>query len=224
MKFRLSQAICVALPAVFGILALAQQPASPQFEAASVKPGDPSIHGQMVRTPPGRYEAHNLTLLSLLLGAYRLNPSQLIGGPAWMSSAGWDIEAEYPVSSTTAQVNQMLQSLLAERFGLVIHHETRSLPIYELTVAKGGNKLKETGAPEGSMSAGPRMIRYSSATMGDLASQLSSYLQRQVTDKTGLTGHYEIRLSFVPVEQNASPDANESGPTIFTALQEQSGL
>ena len=195
-----------------------------QFDVASVKPGDPASHAQIVRPSPGRYDAENLTLLSLILGAYQLNQNQLIGGPNWMTSSGWDIEARFPVAVTDELKRQMMQTLLAERFGLVVHRETRTMQTYRLSVAKSGSKLKETSTPEGNMSAGPRMIRYASATMAELARQLSSYLERQVIDATELTGHYEVNLKFVPVDAGTSADATESGPTIFTALQEQLGL
>jgi len=211
--------IIVTLP-----LLRSQQPKGPEFEVVSVKPGDPSTHGQMVRRPPGRYEAHNLTLLSLVLGAYNINATQLIGGPNWLTSVGWDIEGTFPAASTDEQTRQMMQSMLADRFGLVAHRETRSLPIYSLVVSKQGSKLKKATDPTGGMSAGPRMIRYSSVSMTELAGQLSSYLERQVIDDTGLTGLYVIDLRFAPVETSASSGAAESGPTLFTALQEQAGL
>lgn len=206
-------------------MANAQQSPRAQFDVVSVKPGDPSSHGQMVNTPhPGLYQARNLTLLSLVLGAYRIDQTQLIGGPNWLTSAGWDIEARFPASTTDEQRREMMQSLLAERFGLVVHRETRTLPIYKLVVAKGGAKLAEVSEENGGMSAGPRMIRYAAATMAELASQLSSYLGHQVFDATELKGHYKVDLKFAPVDTGAAADAPESGATIFTALQEQLGL
>ncbi len=204
--------------------AQAQPTAKVQFEVASVKPGDPSFHGQMVRPSPGRYEATNLTLLSLVLGAYQINEDQLIGGPNWLTSAGWDIDARFPVSTSDSQQHVMMQALLAERFGLVVHRETRTLQIYRLSVVKGGSKLKEVATPGGNMSAGPRMIRYASVSMTELAGQLSSYMRRQVVDATELKGHYEVSLKFAPVDPGAPGDSAESLPTIFTALQEQLGL
>jgi uncharacterized protein (TIGR03435 family) len=202
----------------------AQQPGAPQFDVASVKPGDPSSHGQMAQQSPGRYEARNLTLLSLVLGAYQINADQLIGGPSWLTSPGWDIDATFPVSTSNEQRQQMMQALLMERFGLVVHRETRTLPTYQLSVAKGGPKLKAATATVAGMSAGPRMIRYNSATMSELAKQLSSYLERQVIDKTELKGQFEIDLKFIPVDSPTSPDTADTLPTIFTALQEQLGL
>lgn len=204
--------------------ATAQQSNEPQFDVASVKPGDPSSHGQIVRPSPGRYEARNLTLLSLILSAYQINHGQLIGGPNWLTSAGWDIDATFPVSATYEQQHRMMQALLADRFGLSVHRETRSLPIYHLSVAKGGPRLKAAATTNGAMSAGPRMIRYDSATMMEFAHQLSSYLGQQVIDKTELKGQFEIDLTFMPVDSLTSPDASPTLPTIFTALQEQAGL
>jgi uncharacterized protein (TIGR03435 family) len=125
---------------------------------------------------------------------------------------------------TAAQAPQMMQSMLADRFGLVVHRETRTVPVYDLTVARSGIKLP-VGDGRVGMSAGPRLIRYGSGTMAELASQLSSYLGRHVVDRTGLTGQYAISLSFAPVDPSAAGgDAQDSAPSIFAALQEQAGL
>ena len=92
--------------------------------------------------------------------------------------------------------------------------------MYTLVVATGGVKL-QAGDGQGSMSAGDRFIRYNSGTMYGLASQLSSYLGREVIDKTGLTGEYAINLRFVPTDPG---DAASDAPSIFQALQDQAGL
>lgn len=111
----------------------------------------------------------------------------------------------------------MMQAMLADRFRLAIHRETRTLPVYALIVGKSGIKLHE-GDGRGGMSAGPRLIRYGSGTMGELAGQLSGYLGRQVIDRTSLTGQYAIDLSFASVDPGAA--AGDAGPSIFQALQE----
>lgn len=90
-------------------------------------------------------------------------------------------------------------TMLADRFRLVTHRETRRLPIYVLSVAKGGIKPHQ-GDGSGGMSSGPRLIRNGSGTMGELARQLSGLLGRNVIDRTGLTGQYAISLSFAPVD------------------------
>src|SRR5262249_48192946 len=98
-------------------------------------------------------------------------------------------------------------------------------PVYFLEVSKGDPKLKEATATTGGMSAGARMIKYSSATMRQLADQLSSYFERQVLDRTDLQSRYEINLSFAPVNANPSIDAAvlEVLPSIFSALERTVG-
>lgn len=118
----------------------------------------------------------------------------------------------------------MMQAMLADRFQLRTHQETRTLSIYILTVAKKGMKLRQ-GDGRGGMSAGPRIIRYNSGTTAELASQLSGYLGRQVVDRTGSTGQYFINLSFAPVDPEAPRDgAQDAAPSIFQALEDQAGL
>ena len=164
-------------------------------------------------------------MFELIMSAWHLNRDQLIGGPGWLETAGWDIDARFPAGTSPAQAPQMIQAMLADRFRLVTHRETRTLPVYALTVAKGGVKLHQ-GDGRGGMSAGPRLIRYGAGTMAELASQLSSYLGRHVIDRTEMTGQYAISLSFAPVDLGAPVDdaALDSGPSIFQALQEQAGL
>jgi uncharacterized protein (TIGR03435 family) len=159
------------------------------------------------------------------MSAWHLNRDQIARGPNWLETAGWDIDARFPAGASPTQAPQMMQAMLADRFHLVTHRETRVLPVYTLTVAKSGIKLQE-GNGSGGMSAGPRLIRYRSGTMRELAGQLSSYLGREVIDRTGLTGQYSISLSFAPVDLGASAGdaAPDSAPSIFQALQDQAGL
>ncbi|HKD09228.1 MAG TPA: TIGR03435 family protein [Bryobacteraceae bacterium] len=154
-----------------------------------------------------------------------MNREQIIGVSGWMETEGWDIDARFPAGSSPAQAPQMMQAMLADRFRLVTHRETRTMPVYALTVAKSGLKLHEGSSSRG-MSAGQRLIRYGAGTMDELASQLSGYLGRHVTDRTGLTGRYAIDLSFAPVDLSAraADAAQDLGPSIFQALQEQAGL
>jgi uncharacterized protein (TIGR03435 family) len=207
------------------LIAFAQQASRPEFEVVSIKPADPSAVARSGQTTPAGVRAKNLRLFELILGAYHLNREQLIGGPNWIETAGWDIDARFPAGAGPAQQNQMMQNMLADRFHLAMHRETRELPVYVLTVTKGGAKLRP-GDAEGGMAAGPRQIRYRSANMVELAGQLSSYLGRQVIDETHLAGQFAIDLSFAPVDPAVSPDdaARESSPSIFQALQEQAGL
>ena len=206
---------------------LAAQPQSEkvEFEVVSIKPADPATPGRTAQQTPGGFRCRNLRLFELIMSAWHLNRDQIAGGPNWLETAGWDIDARFPAGASPAQAPQMMQAMLADRFRLVTHRETRMLPVYTLTVAKSGIKLQE-GDGRGGMSAGPRVIRYGSGTMRDLAGQLSSYLGREVIDRTGMTGQYSISLSFAPVDPGASAGdaALDSAPSIFQALQDQAGL
>ena len=210
-----------------GLAAACVSPAQPQaeelrFEVISIKPADPAAQSRSVQTTPGGYRAKNIRLFELIMSAWHLNRDQIIGGPSWLETAGWDIDARFPEGQGPAHSRDMLRNMLADRFQLKIHRETRDLSIYVLSVAKGGVRLKQ-GDGAHAMSAGSRMIRYSSATMGELAGQLSSYLERQVVDQTGLTGEYAIHLSFAPVDSGGD-SSGEPAPSLFQALQDQAGL
>ena len=174
---------------------------------------------------PGQFIGANVTLRMLLDRAYHLMPWQLAGAP--LSGDRFDIAAKIPASATAEQVNLMLQNLLAERFGLVAHRETRDLPIYEAVVAKGGPKLKTAekappGAPPPPNGRLPRdkdgFLAPPPGVPGMLPSRVNGndriaarmeplgvlweYLQRSVLrpiiDKTGLTGVYDFNLTYLP--------------------------
>jgi uncharacterized protein (TIGR03435 family) len=215
----------LAVIAISLALAAQQVPDRAAFEVVSIKPADPAAPGHMTQQTLGGFRGRNLRLFELIMGAWHLNRDQIVGGPPWMETAGWDIDARFPAGMSAAQAPQVMQSMLADRFGLVVHRETRTLPVYDLIVARSGIKLP-VGDSRVGMSAGPRLIRYGSGTMAELASQLSSYLGRHVVDRTGLTGQYAISLSFAPVDPNVAGGdaAQDSAPSIFAALQEQAGL
>jgi uncharacterized protein (TIGR03435 family) len=124
---------------------------SSTFEVASVKPAEPQSAGMMrVRmsggpgTPdPGQLTYTNVSLKNILMNAYAVKGYQL-SGPKWLDSERFDIAAKIPIGATKEQFRLMLQNLLAERFKLTLHHETKDLPMYALVVGKGGAKLKES--------------------------------------------------------------------------------
>jgi uncharacterized protein (TIGR03435 family) len=132
-----------------------------QFEVASIKPNTGGPGPTMVQMPPtGRVNIVNATLRTLLRSAYRLQDYQIIGGPDWMNADRFDVQATPPTDlqpepfvpcvAADCPLNRtqiMMQGLLADRFLLKTHSETRQLPIYELTIAKNGFKLKEVAAP-----------------------------------------------------------------------------
>jgi uncharacterized protein (TIGR03435 family) len=243
----------------------AQQSASPAYvyEVASIKP-DKSGNGmvRIANTPEG-FTANNVSVQMLIRVAYGVEENQ-IQGLNMLVSENYDVEAkmEKSVADDLQKLDQdqrveerrhMLQALLADRFKLTIHRETKELPIYALVVAKNGPKLQEAKpgdtypngfrGPGGRGGRGMMMMGRGELTgqglhVADLARQLSQQLGRTVVDKTALTGLYDFTLKWTPDNQMAMPggpgdggrgsdsgaSADTSGPSIFTAIQEQLGL
>src|ERR1017187_9580473 len=121
-------------------------PAPAAFEVASVKPVEPSPDGRVIRRlggDPGMVDYKNFTLKILLARAYGLKDYE-ITGPDWLDTEGYDVLAKVPAGVPQDQIPAMLQALLADRFQIKFHKETKTLPVYVLAVAKGGPKLKDT--------------------------------------------------------------------------------
>ena len=120
--------------------ALAQTPA---FEVSSVKPNTSGARNSSSSTLPGGrgFRATNVTLRQLILSAYRLRPLQLLGGPSWLDSERFDIDARAPENGPSDQVLNMLRAMLADRFKLVVHNETKDQPIYALVLARADKTL-----------------------------------------------------------------------------------
>jgi uncharacterized protein (TIGR03435 family) len=205
-------------------LALQAQPPA-TFEAVSIKPHPEPINVSRSDTS-GTYATWTAeTLLDLVVEAFNLKYYQVTGGPKWAASDHFDINARAaagaPLNDET--LRPLVQSLLADRFQLKIHHETKEIPVYELVTAKSGSKLKDPdmNSREG-YTMGDRKgihIVQSHGTMQRLAEQLSSTAGRPVLDKTGLTGMFAWKLDFSP---NNTSDSDI--PSVFTALQDQLGL
>ncbi|MBI4474407.1 MAG: TIGR03435 family protein [Acidobacteria bacterium] len=221
-----------------------------EFEVASIKPNAAGDHRIMMQiTPGGRLNVTGAALRELIRSAYRLQDFQISGGPGWVSTDRWDIQAKAEENASQDQVNEMLQNLLAERFQFKFHKEQRQIPVYELIIARNGPKLQETkpGAASATSSSHTLGIPQSHGTgshaggrgmtMAQLAERLGELLGRTVIDKTGLTGSYDITLSWRPepgqgaafsdhVRPGAGPTSppDPNLPSIFTAIQEQLGL
>jgi len=218
--------------------AFAQEPKRTAFEVASIKPGDPSNPRTVMGIQTGRFNAANATLKMLIDFAYDVRDNQIFGGPKWIDSDRFTIEAKPEGAATGPQIRLMMQSLLEERFKLALHRETKDGQVFQLVVAKGGSKLKEVpdagqGGRRGLM-MGRGQLNGTAAPMENLVAQLSQQLGRPMIDKTGLTGKYDFTLQwtpdpgqgamFGPPGADAPPPPDPNGPTIFTALQEQLGL
>jgi uncharacterized protein (TIGR03435 family) len=200
-----------------------------KFDVASIKPSRSDDKGPSFDLSPSGALNINLDVKSLVLTAYRIQDYQLVGDPKWLESTYYRIVAKPPAGpivsdqkSRNEQLSERLRSLLAERFQLAVHHETRSLPEYSLVVAKGGSKLKEVerDAANFKLSLGKGKI----ATRGGvkvamLANVLAGRLHYPVVDKTGLDGYYDIQLSYA--DDDNLPDL---GASLFAAIEEQLGL
>jgi uncharacterized protein (TIGR03435 family) len=199
-----------------------QQPAPRvEFEVVSVKPGDPNDPSSSGRSTPGGMEMRNTTLNTLVRSAYGLNEFQLVGGPKWAASAKFNVVAKMPPGATHDQMPLMMQSMLADRFKLEFHRETRALQEYALEVAKGGSRLQdatEEDKAHAGTSQGPRQIKARSATPSDLARMLISVVGAPVLDRTGIKGQYNIALQFAPLLGGTPTDDNL--PDIFAALHQ----
>jgi bla regulator protein blaR1 len=209
-----------------------QLQAQPAFEVASIREhkGTYTRVGVFISGPRVTIEAYGL--LGLIMDAYQLNESiQISGGPSWMSSDSvrFDITAIAPSEGkpTGENVRLMLQTLLADRFQLKVHRDTQERPVYALVVAKNGPKLKESAPDEQSSitASGNRTAQITMANVStdQLAIQLSDGLDRPVVDKTGLKGHYDVKLNWIP-EFAGPPPPGSDGVNLFTAVQEQLGL
>jgi uncharacterized protein (TIGR03435 family) len=260
--------------AISGAILLAQAPAPPAataptnatpaaaplaFDAISIHPTKPgmttttsngiTITRSFSRATPDGYSVGNGTLKLLIMEAYRVKWDSIVGGPDWIGTTGYDIDAKVtpaadapPPKLTGAQARQMIQSLLADRFKLVVHDETKDAPIYELQIAKSGSKLPESTpgdgfakgikGPDGNpvpsgypMLLGRGRLFGQAVSIDSLIDYLKQELERPVVDKTGLTGKYDLSLEWTPDSMTASDSpTGASGPSLFTAVQEQLGL
>ena len=199
--------------------------ASQSFEVASVRPA-PADHGYTSISPSGaaQFTANNVSMMVLVEMAYGVNGNQISASPSWFDSDLYDIAAkpEGDIGLSYEQMRPMLQQLLKQRFQLAVHREKKDVPGYVLVVAKSGPKLqagKESSAGLYILQDG---LQGPSMSMATLAGMLASPVGRPVIDKTGLTGNYDIKLSYAPVAADASTDSTL--PSIFTAVQEQLGL
>ncbi|HET8549924.1 MAG TPA: TIGR03435 family protein [Bryobacteraceae bacterium] len=223
------------------LLAVSSAWAQQTFEVASIKPNAASDNRVMMRVQPGgRFTATGVTLKQLIGQAYNVRDFQISGGPGWIGSERYDINAKAETAAERIppeQLRPMLRALLEERFQLKVREESREMPVYALVVAKNGPKLTPTSSPQGPvMRMGRGQLDGKKVPVSMLAQQLSQQVGRNVVDKTELKGEYDIVLNWTPEPgqgggpfagpppPDALPPADAAGPTLFTALQEQLGL
>jgi uncharacterized protein (TIGR03435 family) len=204
--------------------------ASPSFEVATIRPTDPTspTYKRFLISGGRRLTTSNTTLNDLIAWGYVLHATQIIGGPPWVKTDKYDVQAQQGTDNlpSTQQWKGMMQKLLADRFKLTFHRDTREIPVYVLTVAKSGPKLaKSKDDPNGLPGLGVRKpgdLGISNGTMATLAELLQrSVMDRPVVDRTGLTGKYDLSLKWTPVD---TPTAADAPPDLYTAIQEELGL
>lgn len=211
---------------------------APAFEVASIRQNkEGEGHSDIWSNPAnGNFRTNNVSLRALLQVAYSLPQSRIVNVPRAMDQLRFNIEAKaapsindqlskLPSDQGMAEKRQMLQALLSDRFQLKTHRETRELPVYVLVVAKGGAKLQAWASSGTTVNAGNGYmhIQGGANSLDVLAGTLATQLGRPVLNKTAVKGTYKITLTWTPDDQAANSSA-ASGPSLFTAIQEQLGL
>jgi uncharacterized protein (TIGR03435 family) len=225
-----------------GAVALAAQSANPAFEIASVKRNvSNSFPVSPQARPGGTFVSTNITLESIIRFAYDLPSYRVAGGPPWVRTDRFDVEARAGRDVSPEEMRRMVQALLQDRFQLVVRREPRETALYALVRARddgqvGPNLRQSAGckSPDGPGTMEERLTRDGSqqtrrtcAPMAAVVSTLSSALQSPVDDKTGLTGQWDSDLTFASQRRrNVDPAVRDTSeaPALLTAVQEQLGL
>ena len=208
-----------------------------RFDVASVKVSDalgPEGKARRgIKSSPGSVTIQNMTLSAIVQWAYGVQDYQ-VEGPHWADVDPYDIFAKAAGPAQDPELKKMLQTLLAERFKLVIRREVRELPIYSMTIAKGGHKLKPPqGEGPGQLGKGEKFaLKGERVSMAELAGQLSQPLRRPVIDRTGLAGTFNFTIdlmSYVPLDASGKPSPESTTEMdrdgiIIMAVQQQLGL
>jgi uncharacterized protein (TIGR03435 family) len=226
-------------------VASAELSPAPSFETATIKPdtsgsgGSSSGYGR-----DDRFTATNSTIQSLLQWAFQISGRRIVGGPKWLDSARFDINAKMDQSEfkhvdsvswneKVLLIGGLVQRLLVDRFQMKTHWEEREQPVYALVIAKGGSKLKPVAdAQHGSMkSRNYGKIQATDVTPAEVAELLTegtgNELGRIVVDRTGIQGAFDLDLRWTPESGTSPADPSSpatSGPSLFSAIQEQLGL
>jgi uncharacterized protein (TIGR03435 family) len=203
-----------------------------RYDVVTIKPDD-SGNGYF-KLSPDSFSMGGMPAWVLIRSAYGvLMEGQIVGLPEWAKTDPIAVEAKMDADTTNAlrklppmaqwkQSQLMLQAMLADRFALKVHQESKELPIYELTIAKGGLKMMQT-APDGNggkASYASGKITAQEISTESLAANLSFVVGSVIVNKTGLQGGYDFTLDYAP----DGADASDTRPSIFTALEEQLGL
>ena len=226
--------VVISLLTVVGSLNAQTTPAAPTFEVVSIRPSDAKAQGMRFDvTPEMGLRATGVTLRFLLQRAYDVEDFQIVGTPGWAGSERFDVYAKpgsKPDSLESSppseqlredQFRQHLSALLAERFQLSARQEFKERSLYLLKQTKTGHKLSESTGT-GGIARNRGLITAENASVAALAKMLSVTLQRPVLEQTELRGKYAFRLQWA--EEGAPGEPEDSGVSLFTAIQQQLGL
>jgi len=213
-----------------GLLFLSAAMAQPVFDAASVRANQFGKGQESIQANPGSLNMRNVSLKTVIRWAYHVMDHQ-ISGPDWLGHQRFDIVAKAPTPAPEAELRIMLQALLAERFKLTVHRETKELQAYVLVVAKGGIKFHES-KEEGELDVGPppdknhRTLNFKRVPASQFLEMLSQALHAPVINNTGLEGRYDATIDIGKYIADAAPKDRpfDPVPLIVTALQEELGL
>ena len=211
---------------VLGIVGYAQAPTHPAFDVASVKPNRSGARGGGAAIRPGRFDATNLTLRQLIIQAYGIPDSRLVGGDSWTTNERFDVAARTEQASSRPTTLLMAQQLLEDRFQLRLRSETRIMRAYTLSVSKNGAKIKaNTAEGQGDMSQGTVGGRFRVSARRMPLSVLMPLLEKElgqpVRDETRLEGLFDFEVQWA---SELSGVRDGSAPSVFSAVQEQLGL
>ncbi len=204
--------------------------AHPSFAVAAIKPHDPNSRRQGFDAQGERFTVRNQTVAGLMQFAYAIYWRQIVDAPDWVFHERYDIEGKTDIEGepNLRQQQEMLQKLLANRFGLKFHRDKREFSVYAIRIAKGGPKLTAAANPDAqpdqdATGNGTELTQiYTSSSMAHFAMGMQFFLDRPIVDQTELTGLYDFKLRYTPDESHtADPNAP---PGIFTAIQQELGL
>jgi len=206
--------------------------ADPDWDVVSVRAADPNAKDDKFDVMGRHVIVQNQTVEIMLMMSYGLQKSQLAGLPDWVKTERFDVDgiASMDGQPNVQQFQSMVRKLLAERFGLKAHIEQREMPVFALTVAKGGPKLAPSkGDPSGlprqqvNGGSGVRRLEFMNTSMKEMTLLMLLEVDRPIVDQTGLKGKYDFKLNFTNDESRAPTDGS-APPNLFTAIQEQDGL
>ncbi len=235
-----TEATMWTIPAPPPKLAPMAKDADPAFEVATIKPTKPDEQGKYLTIQGTDFKTANFSLADLIAFAYGVHTKQIVGAPAWVDSAKWDISGkpDTPGTPDEKQLKTMLKKLLVERFQLKFHDEKKVLSVYALESGKAAPKLTKADADAGSLPGlfftGLGKLNVRNATMQNFCGLMQeAVLDRPVVDQTKLEGRWDFTLNWTPDESQFGgmgmkvpppSDKADAPPPLFTAIQEQLGL